>query len=176
MFREEIETTFGHQALELGLFYKVEYALCFELSLGGSYINQFSTAFDKERTVLARAFEGAERFVFIISYFGADSFISNLSVFRSLKSCDISVSRPFECWSINEQNERTLPSERRTLIASEGTREQITPALWGVLAADLGVKPKLLCRLCISQRPTLASLLILMMTGAWTLLAQIYLA
>ena len=140
MFREEIETIFGEQALALGLFYKVEQSLRFELSLGGSYIDQFSTAYDRGRKVLARAFEDAERFIFVFSNFGGSSSQFSRSTLRSLNNCGIHVSRPYEYWSVSE----------RTFIAFEGKREQVIYALWGALASDLGIRPRLTCRVHIA--------------------------
>lgn len=145
MFKEEIETEFGSQALDFGLFYQIEYALRFELSLGGSSIDQFSVAYDRGRRVLSRAFNGAKRFIFIVSYFGTGSFLSNVSVFRSLKSCGLRISRPYECWAVSKQNKETFLPDERTILAFEGTRDQVPYALWGVLAAELSVKPSLTC-------------------------------
>lgn len=153
MLKEEIETLFGDKALEFGLFYKVDYALRFELGMGGSLIDQFSSAYDRGRKILSRAFRNANRFVFVVTYFNGSPFSSNIKFFRSLKKCGITIYRPYECWTISEQDETSweLNSQgeknyllnERTHIAFEGTREQVTYFLWGALACELRIEPSL---------------------------------
>ena len=117
--KEEIESIFGTNALEVPLFYSNALSLRFELSQGGSYINMFTTAYDRARKIFEHAFKDSKRIIVVGSYFSNSQKQLSHSVIRSFKNCGVSISRPHECWSMLYDD--SIPEEPtfRTLIAFE---------------------------------------------------------
>ena len=147
--RDELRRVFGPAALEWGLFYRNAPALRFELSDEGSYIQMFTRAYDRAREIVAAALPGTGELVIILSRPGGGGFLAHLSAFRALRDCGIRVPRAFESWS-----ETTGPEwehEPRGFLAFTGGREMLIPLLWGAVAADIGIRPRLRCEVYLAD-------------------------
>ena len=140
--KEELHAVFGPRAFDFGLFYAHEGALRFELSRGGPHLEQFAQAFDRGREILDFLFRDSRRIVVVVSQDGAGRLLRHLSLFRSLRACDIPVSRPLGTWT-EPLDEEWGGEAARTLVAFRCDREALHRLLWGAVAVDLGVRPRL---------------------------------
>lgn len=146
--RDELRRVFGADGLQLGLFYHHAPALRFELSQGGSYIAMFTQAYDRAREVLEAAFAGSDEVTVVLSEFGGGSLLAHLAVFRSLRRCDVDLPRPFEAWT--EQVDDEWHAERAFFAFRRG-RDELLEYLWGALAVDIGIRPRLECRVHLAD-------------------------
>lgn len=141
----QIQTVFGPEVFAFGLFYKHSYALRFELSRDGSYIEMFTRAYDLSRTILAQAFGNTPRLLVTLSYFskGSEPSQSERRILRqALKACGVVLSTHHQqvCVSHSEQNGEVMS---RVFVFFEIRREELHLLLWGVLASELGIRPRL---------------------------------
>jgi hypothetical protein len=143
VLREALHATFGAQAFALGLFYANEPALRFELSRGGHRLDQFEQAWDRAREIADHAFGDARELVVVVSSFGGDSPLRNRALFRSLRACGVRMGRPRAWWAESFQDEWLEEPEMRFFAAFACGREALHRLLWGPLAADLGIRPRL---------------------------------
>lgn len=142
---EELVNVFGPRALDFALFYKHEGALRFELSVGDGYINLFTSAYDRAREILGFLFRESADLVVILSYFQGEG----LSVFRSLRDCGLRVPRSRIAWRGRMEGDED--PEGWTYVAFRAPKEMLTPLLWGVLAEELGIRPRLVCNLHLAD-------------------------
>lgn len=142
MLKEEIEATLGTHALDIPLSYKNKKYLGFELNQGGSNINMFNSAFERAQEILDHAFENSKHLIVVGSYFGYSQKKLRHSVIRSFKNCGVTITKPYEYWSV-----KVDPDEPscRTFIAFKIKPEQLKEILWGVLAIEIGIRPRLAC-------------------------------
>ncbi len=140
--REKIESVFGIKSLDHALFYNHKGSLRFELSEGGSYINMFTKAFNKASNILEAAICGSNRVIICLAFYGENTLLSSLSVFKSIKDCQISIPK-----SESEIWQKECPSEEcmRTFIAFPIKADEVHKFLWGALAGELGIRPRLKC-------------------------------
>ena len=146
--RDELRRVFGPDGLQLGLFYHHAPALRFELSLGGSYVAMFTQAYDRARAVLDAAFAESREVTVVLSEYGGGSLLAHLSAFRSLRRCDVDLPRQFEAWT--EQVDDEWHAERAFFAFRRG-RGELLEFLWGALAADIGIRPRLECRVHLAD-------------------------
>lgn len=141
--REALHATFGAQSFALGCFYANEPALRFELSRGGQWLDQFEQAWDRAREIADHAFGDAPGLVVVVSAFGGDSPLRNRALFRSLRTCGVRMGRPRTWWTEPFQDDGREEPETRFFAAFSCTREALHRLLWGALAGDLGIRPRL---------------------------------
>ena len=140
--KESIESVFGQKALDHALFYENEGSLRFELSEGGSYAEMFIQAYTKASEILGAVFEEQKDAHACLGFYGEKTLLSNLSVFRDIRDCQITIPKSeCEIWQGIEPEEELL----RTYIAFPVQKDDIPKLLWSALAADLGVKPRANC-------------------------------
>lgn len=138
--RDELRRVFGENGLQQGLFYHHAPALRFELSQGGSYIAMFTQAYDRARAVLDAAFAESGEVTVVLSEFGGGPLLAHLAAFRSLRRCDVDLPRTFEAWT--EQVDDEWHAER-AFFAFRRPKDALLEFLWGALAVDIGIRPRL---------------------------------
>jgi hypothetical protein len=148
--RGTLYEVFGPRALRWGLFYANERALRFELSTSGGHLGQFEGAWDRGREILDFVFRDMERVAVVLSWVvERPSPLGHLAVFRALRECGLRVERPYDVWM--ETSEEDWGDAERVFVAFRAGRDSIRPLLWGALAADLGIRPRLLCEVYLAD-------------------------
>lgn len=138
--RKQTQSVFGEGAFEHGLFYLHEGALRFELSISGSAIDIFVCALDKARKLCSEIFGEGEPIGVCLSFYGGRNFLSALSFFRELEDSGITIPKNSECWRIRDPEEEDL---YRHFILFETPYSSLIRLVWGALAQDLGVRPRI---------------------------------
>ncbi|HEU0076217.1 MAG TPA: DUF3885 domain-containing protein [Longimicrobiaceae bacterium] len=146
---ERLYGVFGRDAFEAGLFYANEPALRFELSRGSTFVEQFTSAYDRAREIARYAFRDSASLVVVLAWFGDGPPVRHLSVFRSLRACGVRMRRPRSCWT--RAFEEGGEVEQRTLVAFRADASALDGLLWGALAVDLGIRPRLLARVYLAD-------------------------
>jgi hypothetical protein len=101
-YRSKILQVFGEQALEHGIFYYHPHSLRIELSGGETYIKMFLQAYDRSKAIIDLGFEGLQTFTVCLSFYGSSVLVGNLSVFRNLHKCGITIPKTAEIWRHQE--------------------------------------------------------------------------
>ena len=101
--RIQIDQIFNGRAFERPLFYSYKGGLRIELSVGGSFTNQFITANKKANELRQLIFSEQKTISVCLKFFGSKPLLSSLSIFRELRQLDISIPKNAEYWS--EPNE-----------------------------------------------------------------------
>ncbi len=138
-FQNKVGQLFGEKALSHAIFYNHENSLRFELSEGDSYIEQFQAAFQKSSRILKYAFKNSENLFVCLSFY-SDSvrFLDNLSVFKELQDCGISIPRDsYTTWQTHHEDDDAM----RLFISYPLKLGDLDKHLWGVLAQELGIRP-----------------------------------
>ena len=139
--REALYAVFGPRALAVPLFYAHEGALRFELSRGGTHLDQFEQAFDRGREILDFLFRDTETLTVVLTYFEGGRLLGRLSAFRPVRRCGVRIERPREAWV--ETTEEGCDGDEQTFVAFAVGKEALHRLLWGACAVDLGVRPRL---------------------------------
>jgi hypothetical protein len=148
--RDSLYEVFGPRALRWGLFYANERALRFELSTSGGHLEQFEGAWDRGREILDVVFRETDRVAVVLSWIvERRAPLGHLAVFRALRECGLRVERPYDAWT--ETSEEDWGDAERVFVAFRAGRDVIRPLLWGALAADLGIRPRLLCEVYLAD-------------------------
>ncbi|HET7231546.1 MAG TPA: DUF3885 domain-containing protein [Longimicrobium sp.] len=147
--REEIEGVFGPQALAWGLFYQNAPALRFELSDGGGYVEMFTRAYDRAREILSVVFAGTSELVVVLSEAGGGGMLAHLSGFRALRGCGVPLPSPYAAWT--ETTGAEWDHEERVFLSFRCGREMLNRLLWGALATDIGIRPRLISQLYLAD-------------------------
>jgi hypothetical protein len=141
-YRDQIIDQFGENAFSHALFYKYENSLRFELSEGKRWIDQFLSAYKKSEELSNFMFEGAESFFVCLSFYAGKSFLSALSTFKNIKSCQIEIPKKYFAWhEQNPEDAEENPDVYRHFILFESSTDILSTLLWGALSLDLGIKP-----------------------------------
>jgi hypothetical protein len=139
IIRNQIESIFKGKAFERPLFYAYEGGLRFELSEGGSFINQFLTANKKADEICQSVFKQQETVTVCLNFYGSKKLLASLSVFRELKELNISIPKNSEHWSKADEEEDDFYSH---YIAFSASIEYLKSFLWCACASDFGyIKP-----------------------------------
>lgn len=146
---EALYRVFGESAFEPGLFYGNEPALRFELSRGGTRVEQFTQAYDRAREIARHVFRDSASLVVVLAWWGEGPPVRHLDVFRSLRACGVRMTRPRSCWTRAWEDEHG--AERRTLVAFRAGVSALDGLLWGALAVDLGIRPRLEARVYLAD-------------------------
>jgi Domain of unknown function (DUF3885) len=141
--RESLHAALGPNAFALPLFYANEPALRFELSVGGALLDQFEQAWDRAREIVDATLAGAETLVAVVSTFAGDRPTRARALFRSLRDCGVRMQRPRAWWTEPHDDPWSEEDEDRLFVAFACGREAVHRLLWGALAVDLGVRPRL---------------------------------
>jgi Domain of unknown function (DUF3885) len=143
--QKAIEAAFGTNALGHALFYNHHHALRFELSGGSSYIHMFLQAYQRAAEITDFLFSDAKDLHAAICFYGKGNFLSSLSVFRSISSCKLKIPKPYAAWVQPHREDDEFDDLSKTSIAFKIDRQIIPQLLWGALANEIGVRPRLQC-------------------------------
>ncbi len=141
MVFKKIEEVFGDNALKHGLFYLHQPALRFELSLSGNAIDHFVSAFDRARVIAHKIFENTDKIVVIQSVYVEEGQSSQKVILKSLKDCGIKLNTGVEFLALPAETDEELG---RSFMAYTTDKKFLDSLLWGILAQELGIRPKLL--------------------------------
>lgn len=138
--RTEVQATFGTKAFDHGIFYLHEGSLRFELSVSGSPIEMFDRALNKAKSLCGEIFDEGAPIGVCLSFYGGRNFLSALSFFKELNDLGISIPKSSECWRVPDPEEDNF---YRHFILYEAPYSSLISLLWGALAQDLGIRPRI---------------------------------
>lgn len=150
--REALHEAFGATAFDLPLFYGNAPALRFELSLGGTLLDQFEQAWDRGREIIDHAMGDTRELVVVISAFTDGPRMPYRDIFRSLRACGVRMGRPRAWWTEPYEDDRVDLPETRAFVAFPCGRDALHALLWGALATWLGIRPFLIGSLYVASR------------------------
>ena len=137
--RNKIKSEFSSSSLEHALFYHNEGGLRFELSVGGSFIQQFTDAFNKASEIMEDVSSNSNELAVCIMFYSSGSFLSSLSVFRGINELGIIIPKNYESWAEEDSEESDL-YKIRVLFSIK--KEDVHLILWNSAAQDMGVTPR----------------------------------
>ena len=147
--RSKIEETFGPGLFERPLFYSYPDGLRFELSEGGTALQQFLTAHRKAMLIAQDAFFGSDHFAVCLrarTRHGCGFEFRHL--LRELEAAQIGLPASRRLWADavdpGDWFDQEEPQVDLTLAFTSST-SLLSNVLWCALAKDLGVRPRLLC-------------------------------
>lgn len=145
-YQSRIFQVFGDKALNSGLFYLYPESLRIELSGSQPYIRMFLRAYNRARAIIDFVLGDRLATNICLSFYGNESLIGNLSVFRNLRSCGIKIPEAAEIWQYQQQNEDEESSIlTRTFMCFDIKTTEIDLFLWGLFANELGIRPRNSC-------------------------------
>lgn len=142
MLLERVWQVFGPDALGHAVFYRHAPALRFELAGGETTLDRFSQAYDRARAVTARAFEKSGPVTVVLGSYVVDGKLNRRSVLQAARTCRVEV--PSHRDYALQPPAVGSDTPERSLIAFEVAREVLPRLLWGALAQELGIRPRLL--------------------------------
>jgi len=141
-YRAKIESTFGAKIFDRPLFYNYEGALRFEMSEGGSFLNQFLTAHRKGMEVCNEIFDEDKELTICLKIFGNRSLLSCLSTLRSLRDFEI-YSKGYikEHWTEKDEEWEDESEEdfRWHYLVLEMPSSSLLNILWCAFSSDFGL-------------------------------------
>ena len=140
MLFENIRNTFGPDSLGHAIFYKHQPALRFELGGGESAIDYFTQAYDRARSIAAFAFASSERLTVIQTYYFSEKHAGKRRLLRANHRCGVLPLSQIESLISPVTGD---DEAQRYMIAFEVQAEMLPRLLWGILAAELKIKPSL---------------------------------
>ena len=138
-YRKNVESIFGRHAFDHALFYEYDKALRFELSISGSAVEMFTTAWEKAKELLSGIFCEDDVIYACWSFYGSGSYLASLSSFREIRDCGIVVPKLNESWSVVEDDDDYF----RHFLLFKISMPVVKNVLWGALAQDLGIRPRI---------------------------------
>ena len=148
VYQSKIPQIFGDRALEFRLFYLHSHSLRVELSGSGTYIEMFLRAYGRSKAIINFGLGDLKTVTVCLSYYGSTPLVSSLSIFRNLRSCGITIPKTAEIWQHREEHVFDEDGDLiRTFMCFEIELTQIDLFLWGLLAKELGIRPRYGCRL-----------------------------
>jgi hypothetical protein len=146
--QQAIADIFGTNALGHAIFYSHPHGLRFELSESGdrSYIQMFLQAYQKAERITDFIFADAKNLHIAVGFYSyeADGWLDNLAVFESIASCGLTIPDARSTW-VSATEDGSEWGQLRQTIVFEIDRPCIAQCLWGALAQDLGIRPRLTC-------------------------------
>lgn len=139
--REKIQEVFGLNTFEYGLFYLHEGALRFALSVSGSPVEMFLCAMAKAQTLCNAVFPQDGEIGVCLRFFGGKTLLSALGFFRNLRDCGVTIPNDRVCWCTPDPEEADCYSHFILFTVSHAS---LTSLLWGAIAQDLGIRPRIL--------------------------------
>jgi Domain of unknown function (DUF3885) len=147
-YQSKILQVFGDRVFDGGIFYLYPRSLRVELSGSRPYIKMFLRAYERSKAILDFGLGDLSTINICLSFYGSGSLVSNLSVFRSLRSCGISIPKTAEIWQHRQEHVFDEDWDLiKIVICFEIEYGDIELFLWGLLANELGIRPRNICRL-----------------------------
>ena len=150
-FQSQIETLFQGKAFERPLFYKHPGGLRFELSEGGSYLEQFLRALHKAMTICADVFDSGSTLMLCLRVHSKSNPFAHRAVIRELRNAGLRIPKTREVWleplEPKDWFETTEP-EWWLNVVFEVPLELMQNILWCAVARDFAtIKPNPGCLL-----------------------------
>jgi hypothetical protein len=143
--QQEIANVFGSNALGHAIFYSHPHGLRFELSESGnlSYIHMFLQAYQKAEHITNFVFAEAKNLQVAIGFYSyaEDGFLANLEMFESIANCQLIIPDARSTWVCTTDNIDDGQLRHTLVFAIE--HRAIPQFLWGALAGDIGIHPRL---------------------------------
>lgn len=98
---------------------------------------------DRARAIADHALGDARELVVVLTTFNGDTPRENRALFRSLRRCGVPVGQPRAWWTESYQDGWMDQPDPRFYAAFACGREALHRLLWGALARELGVRPRL---------------------------------
>lgn len=140
MSLQHINDLFGPAALGHALFYSHSPALRFELAGGDVAVDRFSQAYDRARQIAHAAFSRSEHLTVVLACYRVNG-NEQAAMLRAARSCGVDVPAVRDKATREPDDGATAPA--RSLIAFEVKPEVVPRLLWGALAQELGIRPRL---------------------------------
>ncbi len=148
--RFKILQVFGEKIFDGGIFYLYSHGLRVELSGSRPYLKMFLRAYERSQAILDFGLGDLPTITVCLSFYGSELLVSNLSIFRNLRSCGITIPKTAEIWQQREEHVFDEDWELiRTFICFEIEYSDIELFLWGLLANELGIRPRSTCHLYV---------------------------
>lgn len=148
-FRSEIESIFEGKAFLRPLFYSYPGGLRFELSEGGSAIEQFLLALRKATTICADIFPVGKPITVCLRAFGKPNLFAYRNLLSELRLAGISIPRSRCLWLVAPSPDDDFDDEDDISwlhIAFEARTSLLQNLLWSAFATDLGsIRPRPRC-------------------------------
>lgn len=148
MFLDHINEHFGPAALDHALFYSHAPALRFELAGGDVAVDRFSQAYDRARQIAHAAFRTSESLTIVLACYSVSG-NEHASMLRAARLCGVDIP------AVRDRDTRSprtgSGAPERSLIAFEIGQEVVPRLLWGALAQELGIQPRLLGDLYVAD-------------------------
>ncbi len=153
--RQRIEAIFKHSVFERPLFYSYPSGLRFELSEGGTAIQQFLLAIQKATLICSDIFLEDETIAICFRCRAAKSPFSHRALLREITNTGIKIPNTRSLWldPVEEDDwfEENEPESWLTL-AFEVPKSLIQSALWCALAVDFGsIRPRPFCSVYLTN-------------------------
>ncbi len=146
--RKEIESAFGGALFERPLFYSYPGGLRFALSAGETSIAQFLVALEKAQVIAGDVFPAAETFTLCLRAHGRGRGWECRDLLRDIRRLGIAMPSERALWvellDVAEWHDDNEPMSAVTL-AFQLPGELLRNVLWGALAQDLAIMPRLPC-------------------------------
>ena len=147
MPRDKIFRQFSSHVFSSPLYYASPGGLRFELATGDTVVDRFLSALQRAEEITGALFEGCDWITVCIDFHGSKSFVSCLKQYRGLRSLGVTVPRGAEHWSekVPSQDEwsQDEPAVYRHFLLFPLQRSQLRLVLWGALAREIGIRPRL---------------------------------
>lgn len=145
----DIVSTFEGKAFLRPLFYGYPRGLRFELSEGGSFIEQFLTAHQKATTICSDVFDDDAPLTVCLRFRSALNACAHRSMLRQLDAAGIRIPRTRELWAERIPDDECLGeavTEWWLYLAFDASRDLLPGLLWCAFAQDFSViQPRPAC-------------------------------
>jgi hypothetical protein len=142
--REDFERVFGTQALMRPLFYQYPGGIRFELSEGGSAVDQFLTALSKAQAICASVLADADVVNVVLSAPAWGGLFGYRGMLQALHAVGVEVPRDRSLWTEPAVADVEFEGEAgavRINLAFQAPKRQLPNLLWCALSSDLGIEP-----------------------------------
>ena len=105
----------------------------------------FLCAYQKAAEIADFLFADAQNLHAAICFYCYDnnaSFLSGLSVFRSLKSCGVKIAKPYDAW-VEPHREQDEDADKISIVFKID-RQTVPQLLWGAIANEIGIRPRII--------------------------------
>lgn len=145
--KNKLRRAFGIDKLEYALFYNWQYSLRFELNTSGSYVEMFTSAYNRARKLLEHTFKNSnELYVLVRFYNYSPDDNKQYKEMRRLKRCGFELPKQYLvdkssyiCFAGEEDEHEEWHHEYLLLI--EINNCNYLAILWAICSQDLGIQP-----------------------------------
>ena len=147
--RDRLRSSFGVDKLEHALFYNWQYGLRFELNNGGSYVEMFTSSYDRARELLEHTFKSSEKLYILLRFYDYPSDKDKQKIpkqMRRLKRCGFQlpeqhlVEKSSHIRYAGEEDE-CEEWHYEYLLLTEINSSNYLAILWAICSNELGIQP-----------------------------------